>query len=187
MKRTVDQKRRLLEAQGFKRLTDGEVIEFDRWLRLSPAICLAWTAIGVTFASPLILAALIPFAIAGFLWDRHPFDLIYDMGIRRATGGRPLPCYGPQRRFACLSASLMLGGAAAAFYFGYPIVGYVIGGFMALAAATMVTTGFCVPSFVYNSIAGAVKGKDANADRPPQTDKKTQILNPIADNARNQR
>jgi len=185
MKGTIDRKRRRLDAQGFKRLTDSEVVEFDRWLRLSPAICLAWTLIGVAFASPIILAALIPFAVAGFVWDRHPFDLIYDLGIRRFTGGRPLPCYGRQRRFACLSASLMLGAAAASFYFGYQAAGYVIGGFMVLAAATMVSTGFCVPSFVYNSVARAGRGAKADTESSTPPDRKTQILNPISDSARN--
>lgn len=185
MDRTIDKKRRRLEAQGFKRFTDGEVREFDRWLRLAPAICLAWTILGVAFASPIILAALVPFAIAAFAWDRHPFDLIYDLGIRKATGGRPLPCYGRQRRFACFLASLMLSGAAISFYFGFLAIGYVIGGAMIAAAGTMVATGFCVPSFVYNAIADLAKGSRRSEEPQKRSDKKTRILNPISENARN--
>ena len=105
-------------------------------------------------ASPTILAALIPFALLGGIFKGHPFDLFYTFGLRHVFKSPKLPSYGIPRRFACLMASAMIATAALGFYFGYPVIGYGMGGFMVIAAFVNVSTGFCVPSFVYGLIFG---------------------------------
>jgi hypothetical protein len=157
--------REFLEAQGFVGLTDCEIAEFDGWLRFAPAVCLIWTAVGVVLASPAILALLVPFALIGGVWVRHPFDFVHEFGVRRITGGRPLPSYGRQRRFACLMASVMISITALLFYLEFTTVASVLGGVMIGMAAVNVTTGFCVPSFIYGLFFLGPQQKRRRPDR----------------------
>lgn len=154
MKAISTKTRNRVEAQGFVRLKDEEIRQINYWLRFSPAICMTWTAIGVVLASPLILWALVPFALLGGVLRGHPFDVLYNHGLRHIFKTPPLPRYGLPRRFACLLASAMISTAALAFQFGAPVIGYAVGGFMVAAAFTNVSTGFCIPSFIYGLIFG---------------------------------
>ena len=84
----------------------------------------------------------------------HPFDLLYTFGFRHLSGGPRLPKYPFPRRFACLMATVMLSAAALAFQFGSPLPGQVIGWSIVVAAFVNVSTGFCIPSFIYGRIFG---------------------------------
>ena len=86
--------RRRVEAQGFLGLDDRQIGQIKYWLRLSPAICMTWTACGTVLQSAPVLWALAPFALLGALLPGHPFDLLYTFGIRRLTGGAALPGHG---------------------------------------------------------------------------------------------
>lgn len=97
-----------LEAQGFCNLDDTALEEIGPWLRWSPSICLFFIALGVLLKSPLVLWALAAIAFLGVLLPFHPFDLLYNHGMRYFTGTRPLPHQGPQRRFACGVATVWL-------------------------------------------------------------------------------
>ena len=63
-------------------------------------------------ASPTILWILTPIAALGALTHVHPFDLIYNYGIRffRHTG--PLPKRPAQNRFACGIGAVWLAATA---------------------------------------------------------------------------
>lgn len=150
--------RRNIEAQGFLGLDDSQIAQLNTWLRFSPAVCLIWTAAGVYYGSPGLLASLLPFALLGGVLRSHPFDAVYNYGIRFLTGGPRIPAYGPPRRFACLTASSMLACAAAGFAAGFPAVGYAIGGTMIAAASVNVLTGFCIPSFVFEKLVDSPDG-----------------------------
>jgi hypothetical protein len=146
------QTRRKIEAQGFLDLSDLQIAQLNYWLRLSPAICVTWTATGVYLGSPAVLAALVPFALLGGILKGHPFDVVYNSGIRFVTGGPAIPAYGKPRKFGCLMASVILSAAAFGFYLGMPAVGYVIGGMMALVGSVNVSTGYCLPSIMYGKL-----------------------------------
>jgi hypothetical protein len=130
-------------------LSDYEVDVFRYWLRFAPAVCLVWTLTGIAFASPVILASLVPFALLGAVLRGHPFDLVYDRVIRPMIATPRLPCYGMPRRFACLMAASTIGSAAAAFATGFDLIGYAIGLTMIVMAAIQVFTGYCIPSAIY--------------------------------------
>jgi hypothetical protein len=147
--------RRRVEAQGFLGLTDREIGQIKYWLRLSPAICMTWTACGTVLQSAPVLWALAPFALLGALLPGHPFDLLYTFGIRRLTGGPALPPYPLPRRLACFLATLMIVGAAWCFQSGSIVAGQLFGWGLVGAALVNVTTGFCIPSFIYGLIFGA--------------------------------
>lgn len=154
MKSISEKERNRIEAQGFVGIEDETLRRINYWLRFSPAICMMWTAFGIVLASPLVLWALVPFALLGGVLRGHPFDIFYNYGLRKIFKTPRLPRYGLPRRFACLLAGAMLMMAALGFQFGVPVVGYAFGGFLVTAAFVNVSTGFCVPSFIYGLIFG---------------------------------
>jgi hypothetical protein len=148
--------RERIEAQGFCGLDDRTCAQVNYPLRLSPAICMVWAAVGTALASPTILWALVPFAALGAVLPGHPFDVLYNYGLRHLFGTPALPRYGARRRFACALATVMLVAAAWGFQSGVPMVGYVVGWALVAAALVNVSTGFCIPSFIARLFFGKV-------------------------------
>lgn len=148
--------RERIQAQGFCGFDDEVYRQLNYPLRMSPAICMLWAAVGTALASPLVLWALVPFAALGFILPGHPFDLLYNFGLRHFTGSPPIPRYPIRRRFACFMATAMLVATALCFQFGYDLAGYIVGWSLVAAAFVNVSTGFCVPSFIFRLAAGKV-------------------------------
>ena len=146
-----------IQAQGFCGLDDETYAQINYPLRLSPAICMIWAAVGTALASPSVLWALAPFAALGAIFPSHPFDVVYNHGLRHLLGTPALPPYGFRCRMACAMATVMLVVAAWAFQAGLPLVGQVVGWSLVAAAFVNVSTGFCVPSFIVRLFAGEVR------------------------------
>ena len=146
--------RERIQAQGFCGLDDTTYAQINYPLRLAPAICMAWAAVGTALASPTILLALAPFAALGAILPGHPFEVLYNYGLRHMFGTPPLPRSPIRRRFACLVGTIMLVAAALGFQAGMSMVGYVVGWSLVAAAFVNVSTGFCVPSFIYRLVFG---------------------------------
>lgn len=143
-----------IQAQGFCGLDDATYAKINYPLRLSPAICMVWAATGTALASPGILWALAPFAALGAILPGHPFDVLYNYGLRRLFDAPMLPRYRFQRRFACAFATMLIITAAWAFAEGKGTPGYIAGWSLTAAAFTNVSTGFCVPSFILRMLFG---------------------------------
>ena len=143
-----------IEAQGFVGLDDRTLAQIDNWLRLSPAICMLWAAVGTALSLPTVLWSLVPFAALGGLRTSHPFDVLYNYGLRYVVHGPRLPRYPLPRRFACLLATAVLAGAAWSFQSGQTLVGHLLGWSLVAAALANVSIGFCVPSFIYEMVFG---------------------------------
>lgn len=149
--------RQLVEMQGFIGFDDHTVRHLDYALRVSPVICLTLTAIATANESVLLLWILLPFAVAGAVLRNHPFDVIYNYGIRYLTGGPTIPRYPMPRRFACMMASGWILAEALSFVHGAPLAGHILGWSLVATAAVPIITGFCVPSFLYGLIFGKPK------------------------------
>ena len=145
-----------IQAQGFCGLDDKTYAQINYPLRLSPAICMLWTAVGTALASPMILWALMPFAALGAILPGHPFDVLYDHGLRHLTGTPALPRYGARRRLACAFATTLIVMAAWGFQAGMPMAGQIAG--WALVAGTFmnVSTGLCGPALIVRIFFGKV-------------------------------
>jgi Domain of unknown function (DUF4395) len=148
--------RERIQAQGFCGLNDATYAQINYPLRLSPAICMVWAAVGTALASPTVLWALAPFALLGAILRGHPFDVLYNYGLRHLSGAPALPRYGVRRRFGCTSATTMLIAAGWSFQTAHPLAGYVIGGVLVIAAFVNVSTGFCIPAFIARIFFGKV-------------------------------
>ena len=137
-----------------RQASDATLAEVGPWLRLAPGLCAAWAAVGTALASPLVLWALVPFAALGAFLPNHPFDVVYNHGLRHLLGTRPLPRSRAPRRFACAVATVWLTPTGLAFFAGATTVGYVLGAAFVLAALVPTLTDFCIPSFFYGLLFG---------------------------------
>lgn len=143
-----------LEAQGFVGLNDETLAQVNYPLRLAPALCMLWVALGTYLADPLVLWALIPFAAMGAVFRGHPFDVIYNHGMRYLMRTPVMPRYGAPRRFGCAVMSVWLAVNGWAFYAGHDVLGYALGVIALVPPVVNVTTGFCMPSLFYGLIFG---------------------------------
>lgn len=146
--------RHRVELQGFVCLNDKTITGINLPLRLAPLVCLVWVTIGTVLASPGILWSLLPFALLGAILPGHPFDVLYNHALRHFIRTPRLPRYPKPRRFACLIASAFLAIAASGFQMDIPALGYGFGIALMAAATITVTTGFCIPSFIYGLLFG---------------------------------
>jgi hypothetical protein len=147
-------RRLLLDIQGFDAVDDAVLAETEMWIRLSPALCAGIAAAGTALASPWTLVALAAVAALGAALPFHPFDLAYNLGIRRVLSSPQLPRNRAPRRFACGMASAWLLVTGALFGAGYGVAGYVLG-FTFVGTATLVaTTHICLPSIMFRTACG---------------------------------
>ncbi len=146
--------RHRLDIQGYSCVDDVTLAQTQIWLRMSPALCATIAAIGTALASPPILWGLMVFAALGAVLTFHPFDLIYNLGIRHITGTSELPRNGAPRRFACAMASVWLLAAGWLFYADLAVAGYMLGGALVAVAALITVSHICIPSMVYRVLFG---------------------------------
>ena len=146
--------RRRLDIQGFECVEDRTLAPVAPWLRLAFGLCALMAALGTALASPLILLLLLPIASLAAMSPVHPFDLIYNHGIRFLTGTGPLPRRGSPSRFACGLGAVWLLPTAYAFYAGLPMLGYALGTSLTGVAVLVSTTDICIPSLMYRAVFG---------------------------------
>jgi hypothetical protein len=148
-----------LEAQGFCGLDDETLAELSPWLRWTYTIGTLVTLIGVASMSPGVLWLLAAITSAGIFLPFHPFDLLYNYGLRILTGTRPFPHSGPQRRFVFVIATAWLIATGWTFYIGADIAGIALGVPLILVGALTSITNFCIPSFIYNTVTARRTGE----------------------------
>ena len=110
--------------------------------------------IATALAFTPLLWAMVPIAALGAIFPRHPFDFVYNHGVRHLTKTQPLPLNRAPTRFACGVASVWLVATAVAFTMGPAWLGYALGGALTSIAAFGSITHFCIPSTVYQLLVG---------------------------------
>ena len=153
---------RLLDIQGFDSVDVQELAAVAPWLRLAFGLCALLGGVGTLLASPTILLVLTLIAALAAASPVHPFDLIYNSGIRHLTGTGPLPKRGVPSRFGCGIGAVLLVVTAWAFSAGDLVVGYALGGVLTFVALLVSTTDICIPSLIYRSIFGWPRARDAH-------------------------
>jgi len=147
-------RRTLLAIQGFDRVDDATLARTQDWLRFAPALCGIIAAIGTALGLPWLLWTLALIAAAGTVLPFHPFDLVYNVGVRRFTHGPRLPANGAPRRFACAIGTLWLLLTGALFAAGYDVAAYALGASFVFVAALVATTHICIPSIMFRTACG---------------------------------
>lgn len=134
-----------LEVQGY--CLTAEETRALRWgLRFPTALCLALVITGLAVQSAVVILALVPIgAVAGWT-QRHPFDLIWNHGLRHLTGAPELPPNPTPRRHAFKLATVWLLAVGLLIAFGQATAGLVLGAVLVAVCGLVTTTNFCVPS-----------------------------------------
>jgi hypothetical protein len=153
--------RRLLEIQGFDAVDVLELAPVAPWLRLAFGLCGLLGGVGTLLASPTILLVLALIAALAAASPVHPFDLIYNYGIRHLTGTGPLPKRGAPTRFGCGMGAVLVLVTAWAFSTGHQVAGYALGGALTFVVLLVSTTDICIPSLIYRSIFGWPRAREA--------------------------
>ena len=134
-----------LDVQGY-RLDAGRTRALRWGLRFPTALCLAIVIVGLALQSAVLILALVPIgAVAGWT-QRHPFDLIWNHGLRHLTGAPELPPNPQPRRHAFKLATVWLLAVGLLFAFGFGTAGVILGGVLVAVCALVTTINYCVPS-----------------------------------------
>jgi hypothetical protein len=115
-------------------------------LRFPTALCLALVVTGLALDSTLMIALLVPVgAVAG--WSaRHPFDHLWNHGVRHLLGAAELPPNPTRRRHAFKLATVWLAGVAALLAAGATVAALALGGVLVAVCSLVTVTNFCIPS-----------------------------------------
>lgn len=155
-----------LDIQGFDTVERERLAEVAPWLRLAFGLCTGLAVVATVNASTALLAALAVVALTAAVFPVHPFDLIYNHGIRPFTRTRPLPRRGAPARFACGMGAVWLVGTVVAFESGVPALGYGLGYALAMVGGLVATLDICIPSMVFRLLFGPPKPREAGRPRP---------------------
>jgi uncharacterized protein DUF4395 len=134
-----------LDVQGYG--LNAEESRALRWaLRFPTALCLALAVTGLALQSAVLILALVPIgAVAGWT-RRHPFDLIWNHGLRHLSGVPELPPNPRPRRHAFKLATVWLLAVGLLFVFGQITAGLVLGSVLVGVCGLVTATNYCVPS-----------------------------------------
>jgi hypothetical protein len=134
-----------LTTQGYC-LSDAERRELAVGLRFSTGVCLTLVVVALVLASPAMVFAISGIGLVAGFGARHPFDYVWNHGVRRLVGGPALPPPPPRRRdaFKVGTAWLIIVGMLAAT--GATAVALALGGLLVAACGTVTATNLCLPS-----------------------------------------
>jgi hypothetical protein len=141
-----------LTMQGFPIRQDPSIQQIEPWLRLTPSLSTIWITSGTALSSPLALLGFSLVSAIGASQKNHPFDQLYNLGIRRVVKGKPLPENPPPRRFAMALAAAWAAVAAGLMLTGRRRAGTATGALLAISGATVATTHLCLGSLVYQRL-----------------------------------
>jgi hypothetical protein len=137
-----------LTTQGYC-LSDAQRRDLWLGLRFSTGLCLSLVIVALALESAAMVFALCTIgAIASFA-ARHPFDYLWNRGVRHLVGGPALPPNPPRRRDAFKVATAWLAVVGTLFAAGATTVGLALGGLLVAACAMVTATNLCLPSEMF--------------------------------------
>lgn len=136
---------RNLVVQGY--CLSSEQSRALRWgLRFPTALCFVLVATGLALQSAILILALVPIgALAGWT-SRHPFDLIWNQGIRHLSGAPELPSNPTPRRHGFKVGTAWLLAVGVLFATGQTTAALILGAMLTAACGLLTVTNFCIPS-----------------------------------------
>jgi uncharacterized protein DUF4395 len=134
-----------LATQGY-RLPDSERRELWLGLRFPTGLCLALVVTALAIESVAMLVALSVIGLVAGFTRRHPFDYLWNHGLRHALDAPPLPPNPRRRRHAFKLATVWLLAVAVLFGAGQDTAAFVLGGVLLAVCGLVTITNFCIPS-----------------------------------------
>jgi hypothetical protein len=118
-----------------------------RWgLRFPTGLCFALVALGLALESAVVILALVPIGAAAGWTRRHPFDLIWNHGLRRLSTAPELPPNPAPRRHAFKLGTVWLLVIGLLFAFGQPTAALILGSILLPVCGLVTLTNLCIPS-----------------------------------------
>jgi hypothetical protein len=134
-----------LSTQGYG-LSDTERRTLWLGVRLPTGLCLAFVITALALESAPMLVVLSGIGLIAGFTPRHPFDVLWNLGLRHLTGAPELPPNPPRRRHAFKLATAWLLGVAALFAAGYDVAALSLGLVLVGVCGLVTATNFCIPS-----------------------------------------
>jgi hypothetical protein len=134
-----------LTTQGY-RLTAAERSELWLGLRFPTGLCLALVVTALALESAVMLFALSGIGLVAGFTRRHPFDHLWNHGLRQLLDAPALPPNPRRRRHAFKLATAWLLTVAVLFAAGLDTAALALGGLLVTACGLVTVTNFCIPS-----------------------------------------
>jgi len=144
-----------LNKQGFGKLDDEAKARSALPLRFTPGVGTTLIVIGLALQSPIWIGSMALVALSGALLPSGMLiDLVYNLGVRHLFRAPPLPPTPKPRQFSYLLSTVCLTGSALSFYYGLPLVGFILGGVVVIGGTILTTTLWCLGSWYYRLFFG---------------------------------
>lgn len=134
-----------LTTQGYC-LSDAERRELAVGLRFSTGLCLSLVILALALQSAVMVFAATGIGLVAGFSTRHPFDHVWNRGVRHVVGGPVLPVNPSRRRNAFKVGTVWLAIVGVLFVADQTTAGLVLGGMLVAACATVTATNLCLPS-----------------------------------------
>jgi hypothetical protein len=134
-----------LSTQGYC-LSSDEARQLRVGLRFPTALCLTLVITALALQSALFVALLVPVGLVAGWSSRHPFDHLWNHGLRHLARAPELPPNPIRRRHAFKLATFWLAAVAILFAAGLDTVALVSGGVLVAVCGLVTVTNFCIPS-----------------------------------------
>jgi Domain of unknown function (DUF4395) len=149
-----------LDDQGFQALDAAAKARYALPLRFTPAVATVLIVVGLCLQSPIWLGAMALIALSGALLPHGMLiDLVYNLGIRRLFSAPPLPPTPKPRQFSYLISTVFLASSSLSFHFGFPVLGFVLGGSVVIGSTILTATLWCLGSWYYRLFFGRAAAK----------------------------
>jgi hypothetical protein len=122
-------------------------------VRLPTALCLALVLIGLVAQSAVLIFALVPIGAVGGWTPRHPFDAVWNHGLRHLNGAPPLPPNPRPRRHTFKLATVWLAGVGVLLARGQTTAALGLGAVLVGVCVLVTATNICVPSILLSAWA----------------------------------
>jgi hypothetical protein len=149
-----------LDNQGFCGLSDEMKARYALPLRFTPAVATTLALVGLVLQSPVLLGSMALVTLSGVLFPRGMIlDLVYHFGVRHVFGAPVLPPTPTPRRFSYGISTIWLAGSAASFYYGLPVLGFILGAPVVIGGTILTITLWCLGSWIYRLLFKSATNK----------------------------
>jgi len=153
--------RKRLHLQGYYNIPDDMLNVYKYGIRFAYLGCGTLVVAGIVFQSVTLWAIALGVALFAVILSRHPFDFIYNYGVRHLLGKPAIPTRTIENKFACGIATVWLGIVILLFITGATAAANILVTLLVIQAFVVGTIDFCVPSMIYR----AVLGKETNESK----------------------
>ena len=152
-----DKRIKRIKSQGYSDLNSYEISCIAFGNRFAYILCTIILTYGIVTMNLPVLIGMLIVAVSSILLPYHPFDYIYNYGLRIILNKPKLPKRSIQLKFACTVATVFITGIIFLFYTGSIVSGYVVGALLLTSAFLVSILDICLPSIIFNECSGSNK------------------------------